>query len=180
MNALLAYVNDSDFRVNHRLVAWHPPRWFRLWMVAATRLGDGWLWLATGLCLLAAGGRGRDVLGAAAVATALANGLLVALKRRVRRPRPRDAGAGPPFGPRYRPHFSGDAFSFPSGHSLNAFALGTVVALGFPALAPLTFLVAASVAASRVFLGFHFLTDVVAGAALGAALGASAFELMLR
>ena len=62
----------------------------------------------------------------------------------------------------------------------NAFAAGTVLALGSPALAPIAFVVAASVAASRVFLGFHFLTDVLAGAALGFFIGAGAFQVALR
>jgi len=180
MNALLAYVNDSDFRVNHRMVSWRPPRWFRLWMITATRLGDGWLWPLTGLLLLAGGGRGLDVLKAVATAGAVANCLLVLLKRRVRRPRPCELEPNPHFGAGYRPHFAGDAFSFPSGHSLNAFAVGTVIALGFPPLAPVALVAAASIAASRVFLGLHFVTDVVAGAALGVALGASAFGLLLR
>jgi undecaprenyl-diphosphatase len=149
-------------------------------MITATRLGDGWLWLLTGLLLMAGGGRGLDVLGAAAVAAAFANGLLVPLKRRFRRPRPCEREPNPHFACTYRPQFRGDAFSFPSGHSLNAFAVGTVVALAFPMLAPIAFLVAASVSASRVFLGLHFLTDVVVGAALGAAIGGSAFGVLVR
>jgi undecaprenyl-diphosphatase len=179
MNALLTFVNESDFRVNHRLVGWRPPRWFRLWMITATRLGDGWLWLITGLLLVTGGGHGLDVLGTAAMAAAVANGLLVLLKRRFRRPRPCEREPNPHFASAYRPQFRGDAFSFPSGHSMNAFAVGTVVALAFPSLAPLALLVAASVAASRVFLGLHFLTDVVVGAALGAAIGGSVFRVLL-
>jgi len=179
MNALLTFVNESDFRVNHRLVGWRPPRWFRIWMLTATRLGDGWLWVLTGLLLLAAGGRGLDVLGAAAVAAGVANAALVPLKRRFRRPRPCECEPNPHFATNYRPQFRGDAFSFPSGHSLNAFAVGTVIALAFPFLAPIAFLVAASVSASRVFLGLHFVTDVVVGAVLGAAIGVSAFGWLL-
>jgi undecaprenyl-diphosphatase len=60
--------------------------------------------------------------------------------------------------------------SFPSGHTLAAFstalvlpesAAGSAAALGF----------AASVAASRVHLGAHHASDVVAGAAVGTVLG---------
>lgn len=180
MNALLAFVNESDFRVNHRLEGWQPPRWFCLWMIAATRLGDGWLWLLTGLLLVARGSRGLDVLGAVALAAAVANGLLIPLKRRFRRPRPDERGPNAYFVVPYRLQFRGDAFSFPSGHSLNAFAVSTVIALAFPSLAPMALLVAASVGASRVFLGLHYVTDVVAGAALGAAIGATAFGALVR
>jgi undecaprenyl-diphosphatase len=178
MNAFLTFVTESDFRVNHRLVAWRPPRWFRLWMRAATRLGDGWLWIVTGVLLAAAGGRG--LLGAVALAAGVANGLLVPLKRCFRRPRPCDLEPNPHFGAHYRPQFRGDAFSFPSGHTLNAFAVGTVIALGFPSLAPLAFLVAVSVGGSRVFLGLHFVTDVVVGAVLGVVIGAAAFAILAR
>ncbi len=71
-----------------------------------------------------------------------------------------------------------DRYSFPSGHSLNAFALGTVLALAFPLTAVPVFLVAASVAASRVVLGLHFLSDVFAGSALGALIGGSVFVVL--
>lgn len=179
MNALLTFVNHSDSRVNHRLVGWRPPRWFRLWMLTATRLGDGWLWLLTGVLLLAGGG-GANVLEAAALAAAVANGLLIVMKRRFRRPRPCELEPNPYFVASYRPQFRGDAFSFPSGHSLNASAAGTVIALAFPGLGPIAFLVAVSVSASRVFLGLHFVTDVVVGAALGAAIGGSAFGVLVR
>jgi hypothetical protein len=57
-------------------------------MLTATRLGDGWLWLATAALLAASGDRGFQVLSAGAVAAGVANALLVFVKRRVRRARP--------------------------------------------------------------------------------------------
>jgi len=75
--------------------------------------------------------------------------------------------------------WSFDEFSFPSGHALNAFALAVTVGLAVPALSPLLFFLAASIAASRLVLGVHFLTDVVAGSLIGAVLGAAAFVLVL-
>ena len=44
--SVLAYVLASDDRLSDRVLAWRPPRWVRVWMLTATRLGDGWLWLA--------------------------------------------------------------------------------------------------------------------------------------
>jgi undecaprenyl-diphosphatase len=76
--------------------------------------------------------------------------------------------------------FPGDRFSFPSGHALNSFAIGTVVALAFPFLALPVLAVAASVAASRVVLGLHWLSDVIAGAIVGALIGAGVFVAFLR
>jgi undecaprenyl-diphosphatase len=174
MNALMTYVTESDFRVSGRVGSWRPPRWFRLWMIGATRLGDGWLWLLAA-ALLAATGR-FDMLSAAAAAAAVANVSLILLKRRFRRPRPR---AHERFGADVPAAFAFDRFSFPSGHSLNAFALCGVLSPAFTVAAPLFALVAGSVAASRLVLGRHYLSDVLAGALLGAFLGASAYAFVV-
>jgi undecaprenyl-diphosphatase len=177
MPNVLAYLADSDFRLSFRLGGWRPPRWFRLWMLSATRLGDGWLWLVAGLVLLALGGPALRVFAASAAAAALANVVQVLLKRRFRRPRP--YVRNPAFGVAPLGLFADDRFSFPSGHTLNAFAIGMPIALQFPAAAPALLLVAASVGASRVVLGLHFVTDVLAGALLGLAIGAGAFWLVI-
>jgi undecaprenyl-diphosphatase len=179
MNPVFGYLSDSDFRLSDRLRVWRPPRFVRIWMLWATRLGDGWLWLSIGLFLLTWGGHAHRVLAAAAVSTAVANAVLVLLKRCVRRARPCDYGPNPFFEVRPLGYFPSDRFSFPSGHALNAFAINTVVALQYPVAAPVLGLVAASVAASRVVLGLHFLSDVVVGAALGTLIGAAAFGLVL-
>ena len=49
-------IERRDHRVMRRLNRWRAPRWIRYWMIAATRLGDGWLWysLAAVLPFLAA------------------------------------------------------------------------------------------------------------------------------
>ncbi|HEX2507845.1 MAG TPA: phosphatase PAP2 family protein, partial [Miltoncostaeaceae bacterium] len=63
----------------------------------------------------------------------------------------------------------GDA-SMPSGHAATAAAAAGVVALLHPRLrAPLAALVAA-IALSRVYLGVHYPSDVIVGAALGLAI----------
>jgi undecaprenyl-diphosphatase len=70
-----------------------------------------------------------------------------------------------------------DAFSFPSGHTLHAVAF-TLVALEYwPGLAPLLVPFTLLTAASRVALGLHYPSDVLAGAALGAAIGASSLAI---
>jgi undecaprenyl-diphosphatase len=61
-----------------------------------------------------------------------------------------------------------DAYSFPSGHTLHAVAF-TLVALAYwPWLAPLLVPFTLLTAASRVALGLHYPSDVLAGASLGA------------
>ena len=71
-----------------------------------------------------------------------------------------------------------DAYSFPSGHTLHAVAF-SLVALAYwpwlaPALVPFTLLTAAS----RVALGLHYPSDVLAGAALGAGIGAASLAFV--
>jgi len=167
VNALLAYVYQSDDRLDGRVCSWVPPRWFRVWMRWATRLADGWLWLCLAAILLAAGGPRLQALAEGAIAAAGANVLLVFLKRRFRRPRPCEVRLHPLFADVKPP----DPFSFPSGHSMNACSVCMVMALHFPILAPLLALLAASIAASRVVLGMHYVSDVVAGSALGILVG---------
>ena len=172
MSRVLSFVSARDFHITGLLFAWAPPRWFRLWMLGASRLGDGWLWLGTGLLLLLGGSSiCLRTLAAVAVAMGFANTVLVMLKRRFHRRRSCDYARHPHFDVRPLALFKEDCFSFPSGHSLNAFAVGSAIALSFPWLAPAVLAMAASVAASRVVLGLHFLSDVLVGALIGLGIG---------
>src|SRR5680860_1173770 len=65
--------------------------------------------------------------------------------------------------------FDPDHASFPSGHATTIFALATVIAILWPRGRVLLYTAAAWIAASRVLIGAHYFTDVVAGAALGTA-----------
>lgn len=57
--------------------------------------------------------------------------------------------------------------SFPSGHSTTMGAIAAIVILLFPKFRTIVILIALWVGASRVALGSHFPSDVVAGLALG-------------
>jgi undecaprenyl-diphosphatase len=70
--------------------------------------------------------------------------------------------------------------SFPSGHSATAFAAATAVAILSPRLRPWALGIAAAVALSRLYLRVHFPLDVMAGALLGAGVGALCGLLALR
>jgi undecaprenyl-diphosphatase len=62
--------------------------------------------------------------------------------------------------------------SFPSGHAATSFAAAAALSVLVPRLRVPALVLAALVAISRVYLGVHFWVDVLAGAFLGAAIGA--------
>lgn len=171
---MFRFVAARDHRIMRRLHNWRAPRWVRIWMTWATRGGDGWLWYALCLAVLLFGGPERFSAVAAAGLAGGAGVLIYAtLKRMTNRARP--CALEPHCWANLLPP---DRFSFPSGHSLSAFAVTVPLALFYPSLFAGLMFCAASVAISRVVLGMHFLSDVLAGSALGAALGYGAFSLV--
>jgi undecaprenyl-diphosphatase len=87
--SVLLWVSDSDHRLMRRVNRWTPPRWMRLWMVAATRGGDGWLWYAIAAAVLLDGGTVRfQALLAALLAVSAGIALFVSVKRACGRRRP--------------------------------------------------------------------------------------------
>ncbi len=167
------FIAARDHRLMRRVHKWRAPRWVRLWMLYSTRGGDGYLWWFLGAALLLfEGPEALAALAAAALATAAGTALYVWLKRKTRRRRP--CAIEPHCWSRVRPP---DRFSFPSGHSITAFAVTLPLGLFFPVLIPALLFCAFSVAVSRIVLGMHFLSDVVAGSAIGIMLGYAAFRL---
>ena len=132
----------------------------------ASRLGDGIAWyaLVAVLPLIYGGAAVRPAIGMAATGII---GLLIYrwLKHALVRERPfiRHPGitlAMPPL----------DRYSFPSGHTLHAVAFTWQAVANFPELAWVLVPLASLIAASRVVLGLHYPSDVLAGGAIGAAL----------
>jgi undecaprenyl-diphosphatase len=140
---------------------------------AMSRLGDGVLWYALmGALLLADGMRAAlPVLRMMAVA---ALGLLLYrwLKATTSRPRPYEVRAAIRLGADPL-----DRFSFPSGHTLHAVAFSILVTAHHPPLAWFVWPFTLLVASSRVVLGLHYPTDVLAGASIGATLALAALAL---
>lgn len=130
----------------------------------ASRLGDGWFWYALAAALLLAEGSAATVAVAAMAAAGLAGtAIYTLLKRGIRRPRPSAVCDSliltvAPL----------DRFSFPSGHTLHAIAFSVVVTAHAPMLGWLVWPFTALVAASRLILGLHYPSDVIAGGMLGA------------
>ena len=164
---VVGFITTHDMTVMRRCNLWMPPRWVRVWMMAATRGGDGWLWVAIGLAVLAFGGTdGLAAVLAAGLAGAIGVMVFLLLKKAANRPRP--CAIAPHAWATLLPP---DQFSFPSGHTMTAFGVITPLLAYFPELAPGLLFCALSVAASRIVLGMHFLSDVVAGAVLGLLVG---------
>ena len=92
--------------------------------------------------------------------------------RRTARPRPFQKHAAIARGARAL-----DEFSFPSGHTLHAVAFTILAVAAFPALGWILVRFAVLVALSRVVLGLHYPSDVLAGAAVGATLAGLALVL---
>ncbi len=171
MSSVVTYIQHRDHRLMLRIHRWPAPAWIRVWMVAATRGGDGWLWYAMGLVILLFGGEQRfRAVGAAMAAEAIGILLFLRLKKLTGRRRP--CAIEPHCWARLLPP---DQFSFPSGHTITAFAVSISLSLFYPTLTLGLLFCATSVAISRIMLGMHFLTDVLAGAVMGAflALGAA-------
>lgn len=156
----------------------HGNRWgrrdtVRRYFAAVSRLGDGLAWYAlmAGIALFG-GERGLAVSAQLAATGLLALLLYLGLKRWTRRPRP--FAADRRIRALVRPL---DEFSFPSGHTLHAAAFTGVALSHYPDLAWLLLPFAASIAVSRVVLGLHYPSDVLAASAIGGALAGSSVWL---
>ena len=144
-------------------------------MYVASELGD-WslIWHLVGLSQALLPGRPpmsavrlSVILG---VESVLVNG---GIKQLFRRTRPEWNREGP------RPHRlrTPRTSSFPSGHASSAFTAAGVLSAGGDPLWPVYYGLAVVVASSRAYVKIHHASDVLAGAALGAALAAVANDL---
>ena len=170
----ISTLSTPDHLLMRRLNRWRPPRLIRWWMITATRGGDGWIWVFCGT-MLALWGDARRFDAILAASLAISAGVLMfqAVKKQVGRKRP--CHIEPHCWARLLPP---DQFSFPSGHSITAFAAAVSIGQIYPGLLPLLLFCAASVALSRIVLGMHFLSDILAGSAAGALLGYGAFLIV--
>jgi membrane-associated phospholipid phosphatase len=129
-------------------------------VAALSSLGEhAALWLAIGAAGAALDRARRERWRRAAATVALAYAANTVLKLAVRRPRPRLRGLPPLVG-------TPTQLSFPSAHATSSFAGAYAYRrLGLPA-APL-YALAGALAWSRVYLGVHYPSDVLAGSLLG-------------
>lgn len=156
---------EADARWSRRLLVAEAPGPRRTLAALLAHSGDSWFW---GLGLGATWFLGDSAWKAWAlrmlVAIVLTALVVMALKFTFRRRRPEGE-----WGAIYR---LTDPHSFPSGHAARAFLLATLTLAWGPGwLAALLLPWAPLVALARVAMGVHYLSDVVAGAALGLVIG---------
>ena len=149
-------------------------RLIRYWFRFISRLGDGVFWYTLMAAILLVQ-RQAGLLPLLHIALTGSVGTLIYkwLKGKTLRPRPFEVHqdvwvTGKPL----------DKFSFPSGHTLHAFAFSGITLAYFPMLAWLLIPFTVMVSMSRVILGLHYPSDVLAGAALGALIASLSIGLM--
>jgi len=157
-------VVDADRAVSRRISALPPSPLDAAMKSASISADHSLLWFTIATILAARRGASRKAAArgvlAIAAASTTANGLLKPLL-----PRRRPAAAELPA---YQTLRNGPtSSSFPSGHAASAAAFATAVALESPKLGLAVAPLAASVAYSRVHVGVHWASDVLAGAAVG-------------
>lgn len=134
-------------------------------MKLMTRIGDGLIWfmLCVFFLVLNVFWEGSAYIGIAlSIALVAQVSLQTVIKNLFTRPRPYvqheeiSMVIPPP-----------DKFSFPSGHTAGAFAVAFIFFFFLPPLFVPMVLLASLIAFSRMYLGLHYPTDIIAGVVLG-------------
>lgn len=161
-NVCVAVNHTSQYRVIRDL--------FR----CVSRLGDGLFWYALMIgILIVKGAEGLTPVLHIALAGLAGTTLYKWLKGKTLRPRPYEVHqdiwlTGKPL----------DKFSFPSGHTLHAVVFCVVMINYYPQLAIIAVPFTTLVGLSRVVLGLHYPSDVLAGALLGGLIAGISFQIM--
>lgn len=139
-----------------------------------SKSGDGYLYLTLGLLLWAFEPEdGKRFLYTSLLAYALELPLYIVLKKTFKRQRPCD------FFYNFKSHITpSDKFSLPSGHTAAAFLMASQLAHYYPAVTIFAYTWAVFIGLSRVMLGVHYPSDIVAGAGLGLAISTLSLAMM--
>jgi undecaprenyl-diphosphatase len=174
MTGFIAYFNYVEGGICLRINRLSHRVWIRRFFSVISKLGDGGFWALMALPLYWLQGPAALPLILQMALTGIAGVVLYKqLKKRLVRERPYInhgdilCGTAPL-----------DRYSFPSGHTLHAVSFTIMLWAFEPVLLLLAAPFTAFVAASRVILGLHYPSDVVVGAAIGAALASSSLALM--
>jgi membrane-associated phospholipid phosphatase len=171
VKAWLRQLFKTDTKISKKLRFFGEKKFLSLLFKAFAHSGDSWFWLI-GLFLvwLFSDGAWHDRAAFLTVGLFVMAGAVIILKFAIRRPRPEGE-----WGQIYR---ITDPHSFPSGHAARSAALVVMaIAIGPPWFAVTLALWAPWVGLSRVVLGVHYLSDVIVGWVVGAAMGGIAVLL---
>ncbi|MDZ7767581.1 MAG: phosphatase PAP2 family protein [Woeseiaceae bacterium] len=173
MSALINYFDNHEIKLCLRVNRLSRARGVRPFFTAVSKAGDGGCWIFLAVACLLSGRDDAPLFVARALATAVAGiALYRVLKNRLVRERPYITNAGIICGTAPL-----DRYSFPSGHTLHAVSFTILFTAFDPWLAFIVVPLALLIAVSRVVLGLHYPSDVIAGAVIGSILATTALTV---